>query len=734
MRKARLFPNLRNLFLIILVSHFFLGVVLFPFLWGSPPNHAYVSPEMERPRTEQIASGYCKEHASVGTGQSTIERDGPGSFYVSRGGDVNKTDTAGRAGSGPNATITLSADHIFRGGNVTVVVYVDGSDPGSSTCTITYSRDNANWFSLPTRRASDHFEATFETSHSSPAGTVSFTGIIRHTDTGYEEYTGIASLAVGNNPPIPFGHVDPLVCVTGEIITLSGAGSFDVDGSIDLFCWSMNGVEAVSSATTDISYRIPSSLSGSVAVTLSVTDDEGATSLSGPMGITVIRNQISAGDIHICENGEQRKLEEDKCHGTVSLAGNFTDLLGFEYIRFRLRTDAKIVIEAEGNASGNDTGYLHVRKVPSNGNMLTRWSYDLDTCSLADGDYTIEVTAVAGTENATVRGTIQVRNSKTNGETHTLVFLLIGSGILICACMICVFASVRSKKALRERLLSAGHEPIMITTHIPLPSVIVLGSAGGIILFVLISTSILAEGWPSGLVLLFFCALTGVPVFLACTGRSSAASVLGAALSLVSGSLHLWLLYRHIAFALIDFALLSLLAAAVLVIHILVNRHHLFFLHNRVENTTSAGTNLSLNAFHIHRDRGADAPGAKHFLRFLKKGSTNSEGLKSKCWKVRIFGKISYVRLNSGEVVIGVFDIEKWDRDRRIAGIMFDHFLQMMRKKKYDATYATAVTLKLLSGDPAASCKRKLAVKRRFKRIDGDESGLDEEYRLDIDR
>ena len=100
--------------------------------------------------------------------------------------------------------ISLSNHSVFRGNSVIVRLYTNDSLINGTFCTISFSRDNATWTDLPTRRVADHFEALFETSHATETGVVYFKGRVSSGTGGEILRSRRVALTIRNNPPVTF--------------------------------------------------------------------------------------------------------------------------------------------------------------------------------------------------------------------------------------------------------------------------------------------------------------------------------------------------------------------------------------------------------------------------------------------------------------------------------------------------------------------------------------------------
>jgi hypothetical protein len=172
-------------------------------------------------------------------------------------------------------------------------------------------------------------------------------------------------------------------------------------------------------------------------------------------------------------------------------------------------------------------------------------------------------------------------------------------------------------------------------------------------------------------------------------------------------------------------AIFILSACAEIFSYLLYNRNLLMFFQNREENTTSVATNLTLNAFDIYRDR--KAPKGPRII----KPNLGKPELDQNKFKAKIRGKISYTRFTTNEVTIGIFDVNDWERDEKLASIMLDRFLKLMSRKKNKKPFANSIKIKLMTSDIMAGEKKKLLEKKCFTRVADDNSSVDI-YRLDI--
>ncbi len=128
-------------------------------------------------------------------------------------------------------------------------------------------------------------DGSFDTSSSSPTGSTCtyptigvYTITLRVTDDDGASATDTATATIGNQPPVaaPGG---PYAALQGATVTINGSSSADTDGTLVDFSWDCdagNGVSLISSGTNS-SFACTYPAVGTFTVTLTVTDDDGAT-------------------------------------------------------------------------------------------------------------------------------------------------------------------------------------------------------------------------------------------------------------------------------------------------------------------------------------------------------------------------------------------------------------------------------------------------------------------------
>jgi len=636
--------------------------------------------------------------------------------------------TSARADDG--IEISLSNHSVFRGNSVIVRLYTNDSLINGTFCTISFSRDNATWTDLPTRRVADHFEALFETSHATETGVVYFKGRVSSGTGGEILRSRRVALTIRNNPPVTFLSIEPSQGIVGGTLTLYGGGSYDLDGSPVLYRWFLNENELGTGTEAEWAYRITDTFDGHANFSLEVIDDDGGNGSSKNVFVQLLENRIIIGNISLRENGVARNLRDGhELRGISVFEGYFSDRLGFHTLNITLYQGEKIVSSTEATIGVATAGGFQIWRNRTGEELLTFWSYDLDTRPLKDGDYVLRITADNGAENATARAAFEIRNSPSPVRSHANVLFLIGIGIIILAAMICCLTFWRGKVGLRRKLESLEYEFSEVFKHVPRTSIVASTAVVGSLMFNFILVLVMTEGLITGSILLGAIALCGIIAHGSLARRSPILVITGVLCLSGTGAVFFWLFFDDLIWASVGIVIFSVLSGTIIVIHMLWNRELIIYFQNRVENTTSVGTNMTLNAFRINRDR--KAPDSPRPPSIGKPGRYVSEW-KKKTWNAHVFGKISYTRFNSREVSIGVFDVENWKNGRRLAGIMLDRLLWLMRKKEYGDTFATTVSMKLLSSDPAASYKKDIALRRGFRRKDGEGDPMGEKLILDL--
>ena len=172
---------------------------------------------------------------------------------------------------------------------------------------------------------------------------------------------------------------------------------------------------------------------------------------------------------------------------------------------------------------------------------------------------------------------------------------------------------------------------------------------------------------------------------------------------------------------------------------------------------------MTLNAFELYRDREAEYKRNQKLLRapkvlvpiiffiyavmmmgFAGRATRAPKGpkivkpkreipeWKKKIFKANIYGKISYTRFTTNEVKIGIFDVNDWGRDEKLASVLLAQFIKIMGRKENKRSFANSVKIKLMASDPGVEEKKKLLKKTGFARDAGEGSTAVEIYCLDI--
>ena len=620
-----------------------------------------------------------------------------------------------------NPAINLSQDAIYRNQSVTARITVDG-DTSKLWCEIFYSwdseEDKDNWSVLSSKLIDDVFEGHFQTTHATSAGFVYFYGRVGNITADEYSYTTVAEVNVMNNPPNAFLTVNPDFGIIGGELYLSGEGCFDIDGNVGSFRWFLDDVELnADNSYPNMTYRVGNMIVKKLNFTCEVTDNEGGVSKSKPVAVEIIGNNITSGEIILYDNeGCDPMKGGGVVKGEIILEGNFTDYLGLDSVEINISKagEGQIIYGKVTLREGGKDG-LHIWQSTSSEGITTFWSYRFDTSELDDGNYSFELSAKNGISSKEINFYFNVRNTPPATETHFWSFLSIGIGMFTILGLAGFFINRSNKRRVRKILSAVGNESKEIFRSVPAVSMISLLICIVLLSFLFAVTIIHTGSWLIGLSLIFAIGISGLFSYLVLNGKSLIICFLGIILSLGTGIL-LVLLFDKFIWGLIGLVLCVLIMLAEIVCYFLFNRYYLMSFQNRVENTTSAGTNMSLNAFEIRRRYGQD-----------KKKDTKTD-------RINVFGKISYTLFNNKEVKIGVFDVKDWGRDEKVAGIMLGKFMKMMKKKQHNAPFADSIEITVLGSDPSRQRKKEIILGRGFRKTDVKEQRRGETYRYEIPR
>jgi hypothetical protein len=177
--------------------------------------------------------------------------------------------------SNPSVTATV-AESINSQEDITLVV--ESSDDDMDSIEIT----SITWFRNGFREGSLDNATTVASSYLGPGQIWSVEVLV--TDGEVTDLSS-TSITISNAPPAAVITVLTESAYAGERVKLTGSSSFDPDNRITGYqwAWSSSSGGQVSTSGTDISFLMP--VSGSVSVTMVVTDESGATDES----VTVIQ-------------------------------------------------------------------------------------------------------------------------------------------------------------------------------------------------------------------------------------------------------------------------------------------------------------------------------------------------------------------------------------------------------------------------------------------------------------
>ena len=169
--------------------------------------------------------------------------------------------------SEPSVTATVS-DSINSQEDITLII--ESSDIDSDSVEIT----SITWFRNGFREGSLDNATTVPSSYLGPGQ--SWSVEVLATD-GEEAGVSSTSITISNAPPTAIITVLTEYAYAGERVQLTASTSSDPDNRIVAYQWSWSSSQAGQSSTsgTDVSFLMP--LSGSVSITLVVTDESGAT-------------------------------------------------------------------------------------------------------------------------------------------------------------------------------------------------------------------------------------------------------------------------------------------------------------------------------------------------------------------------------------------------------------------------------------------------------------------------
>ena len=636
--------------------------------------------------------------------------------------------------------IRVSKDFMFRAESALISIFPDGGIT-ERWCEISFTKDNSTWLDLPVRVAEDHFQADFHTSHSNSAGAYYFQGEVGDRSGGSSEQSGVAKITVKNNPPTAFIYAESNKMAAGYEYMFDAGGSFDLDGNITDYNWDFG--DNTSSAGMKVTHEYNEV--GDYLVDLTVTDNEGGT-MTVKASIAVVTNLLGTGQT-VFTYGEKNTVDllgDVKVEGNVVIQYNETTLLGLDTLEMNIQKNGNI-----DNPAGIRTETWKEYD-PTTGYFTSFWRCSFDSRELDDGEYEF---VIKNTERS-MEISFEVDN-----EPPVWSFFFIGLGLFVLTALAASLIQWLRRKKLRKMLMDIDYESKDVFRYVPEVSLISFFASLAFLFFLFFIIINIVNSWLYGLLLMFGIAVSALFAHLSFMGKKTAITIIGALLCCGTGSLYLIALLDSFIFALMGTVIFVLITCAEIFSHLLFNRNYLMLFQNREENTTSVGTNMTLNAFDIYRDREAErkrnnklfgtptalvplinfiatvimigSAGAPRGPKIVKPKRETPEW-KKKIYKAKIHGKISYTRFTTNEVKIGVFDVNDWGRDMKLADILLVQFLRLMSRKKNKKPFANSVKIKLMSGDPHAREKKKLLGSRGFTRIADEGSSSVEILRLDI--
>ncbi len=131
-------------------------------------------------------------------------------------------------------------------------------------------------------------------------------------------------LSIGNEPPTAEVAAAPTSGTAPLTVAFDGTGSFDPDGTIVAYAWTLGDGTSGSGATAGHTYATP----GTFTATLTVTDNEGAT---GSASVTVVVTQPTGGPT-ITQEPADRTVRPGG-QATFSVAATGTGRLHYQWQR-----------------------------------------------------------------------------------------------------------------------------------------------------------------------------------------------------------------------------------------------------------------------------------------------------------------------------------------------------------------------------------------------------------------
>jgi PKD repeat protein len=200
-----------------------------------------------------------------------------------------KLRDCGPTNNPPSASIVNPTDGSTFAGTVTIQISASDTEDAAGSLTVEWNVDGGAWQSAAYNSGTGYYEASW---NSTGVGDRAYTINARATDSGGRSATDSHTVTVDNvnDPPV----ASFTFSCSGLTCSFDGTGSSDPDGTIASYAWDFGDGTTRPGAMVDHTYAA----AGTYTVTLTVTDDDGATGQASQSVTVSQATGMHVGDLH----------------------------------------------------------------------------------------------------------------------------------------------------------------------------------------------------------------------------------------------------------------------------------------------------------------------------------------------------------------------------------------------------------------------------------------------------